>query len=163
MRETERQTPRTVYPIDSTANLAYNLNQHGGCNPYHRDNPLNLPDYRLRSLVRVEAQVMPVGRLSSYTPEKAAIICELLSDGGNLRSICQNPDLPSVPTLFKWLNEHPDFLEQYTRAREIQADTYAAEIVELSDKCRVGEKTEKTEKGRICSECERDVRWQRMA
>ena len=102
---------------------------------------------------------MPLGRPSSYTPEKAAIICQRISDGGNIRAICQDPDLPSIPTLFKWLNDVPEFLEQYTRAREVQADVYAAEIVELSDKCRVGEKIEKTQNGRICSECERDVRW----
>ena len=102
---------------------------------------------------------MPAGRPSSYSPEKAAIICERLSDGESLRAICKDPNLPSIPSFFRWLEANPELRDQYARAREAQADVYAAEIVELSDNCRVGEKTEKTENGRICSECDRDVKW----
>ena len=87
---------------------------------------------------------MPVGRPSSYTPEKAAIICERLSDGESLRAICKDPNLPSIPSFFRWLEANPEFREQYVRARETQADVYAAEIVELSDNCRIGAKTEET-------------------
>jgi hypothetical protein len=41
--------------------------------------------------------------------------------------------MPSMPTILKWLENHKQFANQYARAREVQADTYADEITEISD------------------------------
>jgi hypothetical protein len=41
--------------------------------------------------------------------------------------------LPAQSTIYEWLLRHPSFAEQYTRAREEQADTLADEIIEIAD------------------------------
>jgi len=47
----------------------------------------------------------------------------------------------------------------YTRAREIQAEFYAAEIAEIADKCRLGQKVEEKHVGWRCPACSKDARW----
>lgn len=41
--------------------------------------------------------------------------------------------MPSVSTVMRWLAEFPDMREQYARARELQADAFAEEILEIAD------------------------------
>jgi len=41
--------------------------------------------------------------------------------------------MPSQSTVFKWLSLHKEFAEQYVRAREVQADHMAEEILEIAD------------------------------
>jgi len=41
--------------------------------------------------------------------------------------------MPASSTVFLWLKDHPEFSEQYARAREAQADTLADEILEIAD------------------------------
>ena len=41
--------------------------------------------------------------------------------------------LPAQSTIYEWLLRYPSFAEQYTRAREEQADTLADEIIEIAD------------------------------
>jgi hypothetical protein len=41
--------------------------------------------------------------------------------------------MPAQSTVYEWLLRHPDFAEQYTRAREEQADTLADEIIHIAD------------------------------
>jgi hypothetical protein len=41
--------------------------------------------------------------------------------------------MPSQQTVYTWLNRDKVFLEQYTRAREEQAETHADEIVAIAD------------------------------
>jgi hypothetical protein len=48
--------------------------------------------------------------------------------------------MPAVSTVFKWLKEHKEFSEQYARAREIQAELLADDIIELADKPLIGKK-----------------------
>lgn len=61
------------------------------------------------------------------------MVCERLAEGESLRSICRDEALPASSSIFKWLGQHPEFAEQYTRAREEQAETLAAEIVGIAD------------------------------
>lgn len=79
---------------------------------------------------------MAVGRPSDFTPEVAGAICELLSEGSSLRSICDADDMPSMSTVFRWLAASEEFREQYARARELQADTLFDEILEIADDAR---------------------------
>lgn len=78
-------------------------------------------------------EVPQVGRPSDYTPEIAAGICARLVEGESLRSICRDDAMPAIATVFKWLAAHTEFVEQYARARESQADTLADEILEIAD------------------------------
>lgn len=38
-----------------------------------------------------------------------------------------------MQTIFNWLAKHPEFLDNYARAREAQADVYADEIIDITD------------------------------
>lgn len=73
------------------------------------------------------------GRPSNYSQETADKICEELADGKSLRTICKGDDMPSCGTVFRWLAERESFQEQYTRARETQADAIADEIIQIAD------------------------------
>jgi hypothetical protein len=76
---------------------------------------------------------MPGGRPTDYKQETCDIICERLIEGQSLRAICLDEDMPAGSTVFKWLNLHQEFAEQYARARETQADVIADEILLISD------------------------------
>jgi hypothetical protein len=41
--------------------------------------------------------------------------------------------MPCVATVFNWLRLHAEFLEQYTRAREEQADALAEDMLDIAD------------------------------
>jgi len=41
--------------------------------------------------------------------------------------------MPSMASIFLWLSKHPEFSEQYARAREAQAESHADRIVEIAD------------------------------
>lgn len=44
--------------------------------------------------------------------------------------------MPAMSSVFKWLGEHSAFSDQYTRAREAQADTLFDDILEIADDAR---------------------------
>ena len=73
------------------------------------------------------------GRPSIFSQEVADTICLRLSQGESLRSIVKDPDMPAQATIYFWLNKNAPFVEQYTRAREEQAETMADEIVAIAD------------------------------
>jgi len=74
-----------------------------------------------------------MARPSSYTQEVADAICEQIVEGKSLRAICKADDMPSVATIFNWFRTQEGFVEQYTRAKEEQAETLADEIVSIAD------------------------------
>ena len=65
---------------------------------------------------------MPGGRPTLYTKELADVICQRLSEGLSMRTVCKDEDMPCAATLFTWMRIHPEFLVQYTRAKEESAD-----------------------------------------
>lgn len=75
-----------------------------------------------------------MSRPSDYTPELAAEICGRLASGSPLSKICGGEEnFPSLTTVYRWLQEKPEFRELYARAREDQADTLADEILQIAD------------------------------
>lgn len=68
-----------------------------------------------------------------YDEEIAAEVCDRLSQGESLRSICEDPRLPSHQTIYKWAAVQPTFRTAYARAREAQMEGWADEIVEIAD------------------------------
>jgi len=75
----------------------------------------------------------PKGRPTSYTQALADTICERLSLGESLRSVCERDDTPSIATVFKWMRENEDFLKQYARAKQESADAMAEDILDIAD------------------------------
>lgn len=81
-----------------------------------------------------------MGRPSTYTEIVGDSICEQMAIGRSILSIAQDPDYPAESTIYHWLSVHPSFAEKYARARELQAEHYAAEIIDLSDRPVEGRK-----------------------
>jgi hypothetical protein len=77
--------------------------------------------------------VATTGRPSSYTSETATFICEQLAEGKSLREICRTEEMPSKSSVMRWLASNTEFRDHYARARELQAEHYLDEIVEIAD------------------------------
>ena len=59
------------------------------------------------------------GRPTTYSQETADAICEeLATTDFSLQRICDQESMQAPSTVYLWLNLHPDFSEQYARARE---------------------------------------------
>jgi hypothetical protein len=76
------------------------------------------------------------GRVSTYKPATAAIICTQLIDGRSLRAICRQPGMPSVSTVHHWIERYEDFGNRVARARKLQAHTFVDELQEIIAICR---------------------------
>ena len=76
---------------------------------------------------------MMTGRLSTYTEELAAELCEEIAEGAVLSAVCAKEGRPHVRTVLRWLERHDDFAKLYDRARESRADIWADEILVISD------------------------------
>lgn len=75
-----------------------------------------------------------IGRPSGYTEQKAIAICQIIAAGKPYTpELARRLGLPSYSTIFRWLHEREDFRLHYARAREMQADAYAEQIVEIAD------------------------------
>ncbi len=82
------------------------------------------------------------GRPPSFKQEVADAICERLANGDALVRICELEGMPTTTTVRKWLVEGAradapkhlkDFLANYTRAREEQADAIFDECLAIAD------------------------------
>lgn len=77
---------------------------------------------------------MAMGRPTVYTQELGDLICEKISRKQPLARICdENDELPTPRTVYRWLREHDDFCQNYTRAKEDQADYLVDEALVISD------------------------------
>lgn len=85
-----------------------------------------------------KAKANPKGRPSVYSKEVAEKICyEVSTTSKGMRTICKDLNIP-YGTVMAWLsdghaNYKEDFTKQYTRAKELQADYLAEEIIEIAD------------------------------
>jgi hypothetical protein len=80
-------------------------------------------------------------RPSEFDPVIGDLICDRIIEGESLRAICEDPDLPAKSTVMKWLasGQHPAFVDQYARAREISADTDEDDIGHYARQAAKGE------------------------
>lgn len=69
-----------------------------------------------------------------YTQALMERICELLVTGRSLRSICADPGMPDKTTVLRWCSKYPQAEGRYTMARQMQAECFADEIIEIADK-----------------------------
>lgn len=76
-----------------------------------------------------------MARPSSFTQETADAICGRLIGGESLRQICLSDDMPDKSTVMRWLasENHTAFRDQYARAKTVQADVMAEEILDIAD------------------------------
>ncbi|MEV5054663.1 terminase small subunit protein [Agrobacterium radiobacter] len=76
-----------------------------------------------------------MARPTVYSGDVADAICERISEGESLRTICDDEAMPSLRTVFNWLADerYSAFCTKYTRAREVQADTLFDEMIDIAD------------------------------
>jgi len=86
------------------------------------------------------------GRPSKYTPELAESICERLSCGESLTSICAAEGMSKRTTVVGWQGQHDGFSTAYARARIAYADAIFDEAMEIADDS-LGDWTTRTKKG----------------
>ena len=84
----------------------------------------------------VAALDRPRGRPSRFATEVADTICERISLGESLKSVCRDPEMPGEATVIRWLAQNEPFRAQYVRAREQQAEHWADELIDLADSAR---------------------------
>jgi hypothetical protein len=82
----------------------------------------------------------PKGSGSKYTEELADRICDLVSNGVNLRKVCRMDGMPAWRTVYDWVVEKPDFAARLARAREMGYDSLAEEALEISNTPEIGTK-----------------------
>ncbi|WP_444633239.1 terminase small subunit-like protein [Cupriavidus oxalaticus] len=74
-----------------------------------------------------------IGRPSSFTQRLAETICIRLACGESLRKICADEGMPDKTSVLRWLYTNEEFRTQYARARELQQEFMAEEILEIAD------------------------------
>ncbi|WP_075882065.1 hypothetical protein [Vreelandella massiliensis] len=82
-----------------------------------------------------------MARPTKYNKALANRLCQNLAAGESLRSICSSDKFPSVSTVLLWVvdGKHPEFSEQYVRAREAAGYAHADRIVETIEKLLANE------------------------
>lgn len=73
------------------------------------------------------------GRPSDYTDELVLKILDRIAGGESLPSICRDKAMPNRDTIYAWLMKHAPFRERFTLARELRADVYFDQILEIAD------------------------------
>ncbi len=81
---------------------------------------------------------------SEFSQQVADAICSRLELGESLRNICTDKDLPAPSTVIKWTSQFPEFREQYARARLVQAELMADEILSIADNLREDPQSRRT-------------------
>ena len=114
------------------------------------DNVKEYEEIKSSEAVAIKAQmdkdaeeINPVGRPSTYSPELASKLCSYLSMGKSLRTACKQEGMPSIMTVYNWLSKHPEFVEQYTRAKEESAEALAEDMLDIADESPTAIETDK--------------------
>jgi hypothetical protein len=72
-------------------------------------------------------------RPTKYSRVLGEAICARLAQGESLRRIADDATMPELATLAVWLERHPSFRAAYERAREIEADILADDVLDIAD------------------------------
>lgn len=88
-----------------------------------------------------------MGRPTKYSDTLIHRICTRIAAGESLVKICREPRMPARSTVMDWLLQHEDFADKYARAKELCAELYADEIIEIADDGR--NDTYKDDRGNI--------------
>ena len=78
-----------------------------------------------------------MGRPTVYTSEISKEICERLASGQSLNRICKDDHMPHRATVMRWLLSEDEiynsFCDNYAKAREIQYQLMADDIIDIAD------------------------------
>ena len=74
------------------------------------------------------------GQPTKFSNALAIRMCtEIATTSKSLRTICAMPGMPSVATVLNWLRDNKNFLAQYTRAKQEQADMLVEDMLDIAD------------------------------
>jgi hypothetical protein len=73
-------------------------------------------------------------RAAHYATRIAKDICKYIAMGKTLEEALEEVGYlaPTMPTVWRWLDEYPEFRDMYERARTLQADVHADQMLKLS-------------------------------
>src|SRR5260370_27191793 len=78
-----------------------------------------------------EKTPVKMGRPTKYSEELTTRFCEEIVKGRSVNELCATDEFPSQQTIYRWFRENEDFREKYSRARELQADILADEVIPI--------------------------------
>lgn len=70
------------------------------------------------------------------SPELENEILDRIACGESLNRICKEDGKPNMSTVLRWLSSDPEFAARYARAREMQAEVMADQMLEIADDAR---------------------------
>ncbi len=73
------------------------------------------------------------GRPTVYTEAIGDKICEQISEGMAVASICKAKDMPAPRSVYRWLRTIDGFRQNYEQAKEDQADAMVEKMLEIAD------------------------------
>ncbi len=83
-----------------------------------------------------------MARPIDFTKELGDKVCQSIANGWSMRTTCNEEDMPSMFTVFRWLREEESFQKQYARACEERTEAhneqlldYGEEALELAQNC----------------------------
>lgn len=79
-----------------------------------------------------------MSRPSSFSENVSNTICDLLSEGHSLVTICERDGMPNRATVMRWLESKSDFAARVSRAREEQGDFVHDEMARIESDVLAG-------------------------
>lgn len=76
---------------------------------------------------------MRTGRPTDYLPDTGIKIADWIAKGKPVHKIAALAGMPSERTIYRWLAEHEEFRQDYTRAREAFSHRAVAETIAIAD------------------------------
>lgn len=77
--------------------------------------------------MKTETPIKP----TELTPTLASQICDRIIYGETLTAICDEPEMPTLRTVHRWLETNEAFAKELETARHFAADWLADECIEL--------------------------------
>lgn len=75
----------------------------------------------------------PPGRPTKINKETVDEFCHRVALGESVRHICLLDHMPHRDTIYEWLLRFPEFSDQYARAKALQMDGMAEDIIDIVD------------------------------
>jgi hypothetical protein len=72
------------------------------------------------------------GAPTTYTKELSTRFLQRLAQGELAVNLCQEEGMPAVETIYGWIGRHPEFAQEYARARELQAHSLAEQAITIA-------------------------------
>jgi len=84
-------------------------------------------------------------------------ILERMAQGASLNSICREDGMPSIASVFRWLDEDKAFQEKYARAINMRADVKFDELDDVSEEAAMAESAVRVAGLRLKAD---NIKWQ---